>query len=90
MRRLPGWGCLVSGYTIRNRPHITPAQREVLRLLAEGESDNDIAAYLSITPGTVAGHIRQLRWALTARNRVQVVARAYQEGLLPTDRRVAS
>lgn len=78
----------MTGYRIGD-VQITPAQREVLRLLAEGDTDMEIAAQLSITKGTVESHVKALRWALTARNRVHVVAKAYQEGLLPTDRRVA-
>jgi DNA-binding NarL/FixJ family response regulator len=77
----------VTGYRI-SAIQITSAQREVLRLLAEGDTDVEIAAQMSITKGTVESHVKALRWALTARNRVHVVARAYQEGLLPTDRRV--
>lgn len=78
----------MTGYQI-NPVRVTPAQVEVLRLRAEGESDAEIAVHLSVGKGTVESHVKALRWALTARNRTHLVARAYQEGLLPTDRRIS-
>ncbi|GIM88865.1 response regulator transcription factor [Paractinoplanes toevensis] len=80
----------MTGYNVRERVYVTPAQQEVLRLLAEGDTDQEIAATLGVSKGTVETHIKALRWALTACNRTHVVARGYQEGLLPTDRKVTS
>ncbi|MGX6605629.1 response regulator transcription factor [Micromonosporaceae bacterium Da 78-11] len=69
---------------------LPPRQAEVLRLLAEGGTDREIAEQLGVSTATVVSHVLALRWTLCARNRTHLVARAYQLGLLDTDRRVSA
>lgn len=62
---------------------LTPRQLEVLALIAQGATDNEIAVQLVISSQTVSVHVRAIRRALGARSRSQAVALAIQQGLLP-------
>ncbi len=64
-------------------PALTPREREVLALLAQGASTHEIAARLVISPATVKTHVRNLLDKLEASNRAEAVARAASLGLLP-------
>src|SRR5262245_17476432 len=57
-------------------PHLTPRQREVLRLLEQGRSTKQIAAELHLTTETVRSHIRRLFRALGVNSRLEAVAAA--------------
>jgi DNA-binding NarL/FixJ family response regulator len=61
---------------------LTPREREVLDLMAEGLDNRAIAAKLSIQYTTVRGHVRSVIEKLGARSRLEAVARAYQGGWL--------
>ena len=63
-----------------------PSQREVhlLKLLAEGLSDAEIAEMLNISLATVRFHLQNLFQKLRARNRCHVISLAYRYGYLPT------
>ena len=60
---------------------VTPRELEVLRLLGEGNDQNEIALELSISPKTVATHIQRLLTKFGARSRAQLVAHAYRAGV---------
>lgn len=62
-----------------------PSQREIhlLKLLAEGLSDAEIADALCISQATVRFHLQNLFQKLHARNRCHVIAQAYRHGYLP-------
>jgi LuxR family maltose regulon positive regulatory protein len=57
---------------------------EVLRLIAEGASNQVIANRLVISIGTVKSHINHILGKLAAQNRTEAVARAHELGLLPS------
>ena len=57
-------------------------EREVLRLLAGGATDGQIAARLSLSPATVQTHVRNAKARLGARTRAQAVALALRGGLI--------
>jgi len=61
---------------------VTGRQLEVLRLLAEGRSNKEIARTLSLSPATVKSHVAQVIAALGATNRTEAVAKARKFGLL--------
>ena len=61
---------------------LTERELEVLRLVAEGESNQDIARKLVVSLATVKTHINHIFGKLDAESRVQVVARARTLGLL--------
>jgi PAS domain S-box-containing protein len=61
---------------------LTPRQREVLTLLAEGASTPQIAATLGLAEETVRNHIRQLLRRLGVHSRLAAVAHARRYGLI--------
>jgi LuxR family maltose regulon positive regulatory protein len=61
---------------------LSQRELEVLRLVAEGLSDQKIANVLFISLSTVKVHTRNIRGKLDADNRTQAVTRARQLGLL--------
>jgi two-component system NarL family response regulator len=65
----------------RNR-ELTRRERDVLRLLSEGNSNEQIGAALSISPQTVRTHVQKAMEKLGASTRVQAVAMALRESLI--------
>lgn len=61
---------------------LTERERAVLRLIAAGLSNKQIARSLSITERTVKFHVTSILRKLDADNRAQAVAEAIQRGLL--------
>ncbi|MCK9904718.1 DNA-binding response regulator [Parafrankia colletiae] len=62
---------------------LTIREREVMTLVAEGLSNQDIASKLVISPLTARTHVHRAMTKLNARDRAQLVVIAYQSGLLP-------
>ncbi len=60
---------------------LTPREREVMRLIAEGRSNQDIAEALFISQRTVSTHITHLLAKLGLANRTEAAAFAHQHGL---------
>nr|WP_272924408.1 response regulator transcription factor [Streptomyces sp. SID8356] len=61
--------------------HLSPREREVVVLLAEGLTNAEIATALSITVGTVKTHLTNVQAKLGARNRVEIAAWAWRNGV---------
>jgi DNA-binding NarL/FixJ family response regulator len=61
---------------------LSEREREVLRLLADGRSNREIAAKLFLAEGTVKNHVTNLLGKLGARDRTQAALRARDLGLL--------
>jgi two-component system nitrate/nitrite response regulator NarL len=61
---------------------LTAREREVLRLLAQGLTQIDIAGMLVISPKTVGTHIQRILGKLGVHSRAQAVALAHEQGLL--------
>ncbi|SOD90740.1 response regulator transcription factor [Streptomyces sp. Ag109_G2-15] len=61
---------------------LTAREREVTALVAQGRSNEEIAARLFVSPLTVRTHVHRARTKLAARDRAQLVALAYQSGLV--------
>jgi DNA-binding NarL/FixJ family response regulator len=65
---------------------LTAREREVVKLVAAGLSDDEVAARLMISPATAKTHVSRALAKLDVRNRAQLVAVAYQVGLLQPGR----
>lgn len=61
---------------------LTPRQREVLRLLGEGQTTGKIASELGIAEETARNHIKAVLRALEAKSRLEAVVAARHHGLL--------
>jgi two-component system nitrate/nitrite response regulator NarL len=61
---------------------LTPREREILELVAEGLTMQQIGRRLSISPRTVETHVAKLYRKLAVRTRVQAIARAASLGLI--------
>ncbi len=61
---------------------LTNREIEVLRLVAPGRSNSQVAAELYVTVGTVKSHLHTIAGKLGAANRVEAVARGRELGLL--------
>jgi len=89
-----GFGLLLSGGSyysqavlaaLRNKPptaELTQRERQVLHLIAEGCSNDNIASRLSISPKTVDNHRTHLMAKLNVHSVAQLLAFALKEGLL--------
>jgi DNA-binding NarL/FixJ family response regulator len=75
-------GALAAATVEPTVPQLTPRERDVLRLLANGQSNEEIGKELFISPETVRTHIRKAMDKLGADTRTQAVATALRHGLI--------
>ncbi|MFB7307076.1 response regulator [Streptomyces sp. NPDC056192] len=66
----------------RDLSGLTPRELEVLRLLATGLSNAELASQLFLSPTTVKSHVGRILSKLDLRDRVQAVVFAYETGLI--------
>jgi two-component system NarL family response regulator len=64
------------------QPRLTEREMEVLKLVAKGKNNRDIAKDLFISENTVKNHIRNILEKLHLHSRMQAVVYAVREGLL--------
>lgn len=71
-------------YQSTQRPQALVGRREydVLRRVAIGETNQEIAEAMCLSPNTVKAYLRNLMQKLDARNRVEAISRAREVGLL--------
>jgi len=67
------------------RPNLTVRELEVLRLVAAGNSNKEIAALLSLEVGTVKLHVGKILEKLHARDRTEAATFAIQSGIVWVD-----
>ncbi len=64
------------------RPRLTPREREILTLAAEGRSAPEIARILFLSPSTIKTHLSNIYDKLEVNDRAAAVAKALREGVL--------
>jgi DNA-binding NarL/FixJ family response regulator len=64
-------------------PALTEREREVLRLLADGLSNEEIGKRLFLSPQTVRTHVRKAMVKLEAETRTHAVATALRQSIIP-------
>jgi DNA-binding NarL/FixJ family response regulator len=90
---------LIEQYTRRPRPgpdtspgleELTPRELDVLRQIARGLSNSEIAEVLFLSPATIKTHVARILMKLGLRDRVQAVVYAYETGVAePSEQRDA-
>jgi DNA-binding NarL/FixJ family response regulator len=75
-------GALVNAKLTSELPELTQREREVLRALADGLSNEEIGKRLFISPETVRTHVRKAMEKLDADTRTQAVATALRQSLI--------
>ncbi len=81
---------LIAEFASKSRPTREPAQlqlltdreREVVSLVGEGLSNDEIAERLVVSPATAKTHVSRAMIKLHARDRAQLVVMAYESGLV--------
>jgi two-component system NarL family response regulator len=61
---------------------LTPRETEVLRLIAAGKSNKEIAAALFVTEGTIKLHVNHLLRKLKVSGRTEAISQAVQRGIV--------
>jgi DNA-binding NarL/FixJ family response regulator len=72
----------VDSETIARGPELSDRETEVLRLIASGMDNAEIARDLSISPKTVKNHISNILMKLQIENRIQAAVYAVRRGLV--------
>ena len=88
VEHVAGWGTLLRADFPTTadrtpRPPLTPRETEVLRLLADGLSDREIAGRLVISRKTVEKHVGAVLRKTGTAGRTAAVVRAMERGWLP-------
>ncbi|MBE0431302.1 MAG: response regulator transcription factor [Dehalococcoidia bacterium] len=73
---------LAAEQALKSQEGISGREREVLRLVCQGDTNREIAEKLIVSEHTVKVHLRSILNKLNLRNRQQVAAYAVQEGLV--------
>jgi two-component system response regulator NreC len=82
----PALGALLAGHASKHAIHadpttaLTPREREVLRLLAAGHTNPEIAALLFLSPRTIESHRANIQRKLGVRSRADLVRAAAEIG----------
>ena len=75
-------GSLLRGDTNKPSLELTPRQREILQLLAEGHSMKQVAAVLNVTPRTVAFHKYQMMGHLKVKSTAELIQYAVKHHIV--------
>jgi DNA-binding CsgD family transcriptional regulator len=70
------------GDAANNTTTLSNRQMQVLGLVAEGATDNEIAIQLGLSAKTISFYMKEIRARLDARSRAHAVALAMRQGIL--------
>jgi DNA-binding NarL/FixJ family response regulator len=73
----------LASYLLQTPIQITAREREILELVAGGETDQDIAEQLTISVRTVHSHLDRIRDKTGSRRRADLTRFAIQRGIIP-------
>jgi DNA-binding NarL/FixJ family response regulator len=73
----------LAAYLLRAPIRITEREREILELVAGGQTDQDIAEQLTISVRTVHSHLDRIRDKTGSRRRADLTRFAIQRGIIP-------
>jgi len=65
--------------------HLTPREREILKLIADGHTSQEIANMLFLSPKTVLGHRAKIMEKLDLHNRTELIKFAVRRGFVSMD-----
>ena len=85
-RRGPGSSCPVTNRSSGETGPLTAREHEVLQLLVQGMTNDEIGSTLFMSPRTASVHVSHILAKLQASNRTEVAAVAHRRGL--RDRRL--
>jgi DNA-binding NarL/FixJ family response regulator len=75
-------GSLLDAGERKSTPELTPRQREVLQLLAEGRSMKEVASLLNLTPRTVAFHKYRMMEQLKVKSTAELIQYAVKHHIV--------
>lgn len=82
-RLLKGLGQLNTGFSALDQPDpLTERETEILRLMAGGYSNKEIANALNVAEGTVKNHVSSILSKMGVRDRTRAVLKAFECGLI--------
>lgn len=76
---------LTKGIDDRNYSNLTPREKEILKLIAEGHSNQDIAARLFLSPATIQTHRSNIMSKLQVHSRSELTKYAISRGIITLD-----
>jgi DNA-binding NarL/FixJ family response regulator len=82
IRRAAAGGMAFGVRPDRSRPRVSPRELDVVRLVVEGRSNDEIGAALAIGVKTVETHLRRMFERFEVASRTELTARAIREGWL--------
>ncbi|GGW24238.1 LuxR C-terminal-related transcriptional regulator [Streptomyces alanosinicus] len=77
-----GYVSVPASHLLRRSPHFTKREQEILRLVAHGATDREIAGRLSISKHTVQSHLDRIGEKAGCRRRSQLTRLALKYGLI--------
>ena len=82
-RLLTGLERMNNDFTSLDRPDpLTERETEILRLMAGGYSNKEIAGSLNVAEGTVKNHVSNILSKLGVRDRTRAVLKAFELGIV--------
>ncbi|MGW6016156.1 response regulator [Streptomyces sp. NPDC055210] len=68
-------------YTTACARRLTSRERKIVHLLARGSTNSEIAQQLTLTVNTVSSYLCRIQYKISARNRVEIAAWAWEHGI---------